>query len=191
MDYVLRPGGGTEVPLLGIEFAPARLEAMQAFLDGHELEIHLDRSQAPRLEGIVTLPGATAHHEKVSVRIRFEVVEGLQDTGSGWRVQIPLTVVNWPPRASSKTFLARVYLDGAAEIHSSFPAGFQRVELPGEEGASVYRVVLPVIPSMLRFTASPTGRTGFTFERAVDLAAVVLLAGFAILGWHRFRRLLA
>ena len=192
MDYLLRPGGSVEVPFTALPFTPAQLTAIRAFHEDRELTVRLDGSQAVRLEGVLLLPVSTAGQETVRVRLRFEVIDGLSAGTSDWQILIPLVVVGWPPvEASPETFVADVSLAGGAEVYRSFPTRSRRVEGSGEDGTNVYRFTLPVIPSVLRLAASTAGRPTFTFERAIDLLAVALLAGLAILGWRRFRGALA
>lgn len=190
MNYFLRPAGATAVGFTSIRFGAARAVNVRAFLGAREVSFRTAADSGERLEGVVELPADRAGAERLQLRLLYEVLpEPEQLTGGPFVVTLPLLVSDWAPsEARPETFQATVYLPVGTSALAAFPTEYARVEsIDRTSEAPAYRFDLPVVPALLRVRAAPGEPPLVTAERAVDLAAVALLVGLAVVGWRRLR----
>lgn len=90
-----------------------------------------------------------------------------------------------PGPSGGDVFSATLRLPEGWSVGDAFPSGLRR----GDDGA--YRVTLPVTPAMLAFRARTDGAWRPGFPLVVDVLTVLVLLGFAAVGWRHLRGLVA
>jgi hypothetical protein len=98
-------------------------------------------------------------------------------------VHVPVLNVALPPEAASPgLFHAELRLPSGWRVAEGFPTG-----LRAAEAADVWTVELAVVPAVVSLRARTDGRWRPALKDLLDVAALVLVAGFSLMGWRHLR----
>ena len=188
IDYTVAgdPGAAT-VPLVGLAFGGARFRDVRATAASlGELDVSLEARTDGRLVGGVALPAGLAAGEPFSFSLSYEIEGATEREGGLTLHRLPILAVGWPPdEALPETFTVEALVADGLTVYESFPSGMRA---SGREGAAQrYRLALPVIPALVSLRTSRGSPPLNTLPRALNLLVIVLLAGFALLGWRHLR----
>jgi hypothetical protein len=174
----MAPGGAVDATAL--EFAGARVEDVRLVGEGRALT--LDRPRP--LAGVVRLPVTTASAPTRSeVTTSYAVSGAVAEKGVRVRGHIPVLSVDLPPEAASPgLFHAELRLPPEWTVVEGFPTSLEATGAPG-----VYAVELAVVPAVLSFRARSDGRWRPGLPALLDVAAVLLIAAFSVVGWRHLR----
>jgi len=194
VDYFLHPEGAGSVPFTALGLGGSRAANVRAFHGETELSFRTesaDREQsARRLEGHVDLPAELREHDRVKLRLRYEVLPQPQAAISHETPLVfPMLVPGWPPEETGPTtFVATIRLPANLRVLDSFPSEYDVLDSPDSARATeAYRFSLPVMPALVRLRAGDENAPRLSAARALDLGAAIVLAALTVYGWRRVR----
>lgn len=187
MSYFLRPEGAETIELMAIRFGGSRVANVRAFVGHREVSFHVDGTGAEWVGARIELGAPVS--ERLPLRLRYEVIPRPDLARDPIDIAVPMLVARWPPSASDpEAFRATVFLPDGIEARATFPSEFEAVEsIDLTSDSNAYRVSLPVVPSLLRFTAGHGPEPFFSAGRGFDLAATAVLLALSVIGWRRLR----
>lgn len=191
VTYDLHLDAGAErIPLLGLHFLAARIEGLEASLDGTALDLEAPREQAdgsPLFSGHLRLPEPVASAGERELILSYDVVDALRAEGGTFDLVVPVLIVDWPPTtAPPDMFSARLSLPEELSISAAFPTVPRSSEV--RDGTRVESFRLQVTPSVVRFRGSVGEGPLLTLGRLVDLGVGLFLLGLVAYGTVRWRR---
>ncbi len=136
------------------------------------------------LVGVVRLPITTGSGPSGPVvATSYAVTGAVTEEGARVRGHIPVLSVDLPPEAATPgLFRAELRLPPDWRVAEGFPTGLDATGTPG-----VYAVDLAVVPAVLSFRARSDGRWRPGLPALLDVAAVLLVAAFSVVGWRHLR----
>lgn len=211
-SYRLRLEAGVErIPLLGLHFLGARIEALEAELDGASLAFETSAvageqgastapgspgaqggssRRSPLFLGDLRLPRPIASSGEHELTLRYEVRDALRRREAAFDLVVPVLVVDWPPTtAPPDMFGARLLMPADHHITSAFPTVDRATEV--RDGARAESFRLQVTPSVIRYRGTVGEPPVLTRGRLVDLGVGLFLLGLLAWGMVRWRRSLA
>lgn len=185
MKYVLRPAGDTIVPLSIVLFDSASVSDLQVGVNGQILPLEaLSGGGASHRSGEIRLSLSLAARDSLPLELIYTVHtrgEYIRE-----RIQVPVLAVTWPPEeARPGTFLATLVTPMGYTAYDPLPSVLR--EIQNEGGAHAYEAALQIVPAMFSFRliegrAPRLGLSGF-----LDIAVLLVLAGFTWIGWRHFK----
>lgn len=130
------------------------------------------------------LPAVPAGSSGVAMaRARYRVDAAAQVVDGVVRGRLPVLAARLlPERTRPELFQAEVRLPPEWVVTEGFPTGLTATGEPG-----VYRVTLPVVPSLVSFRARSDGAWRPGLPAVLDAMAVALLLAFSVVGWRHLR----
>ena len=194
------------IPLSVLVPEPARMNSLQAWLDGRAIPVVLGDDRTGEMEvgtlgaspsiwlrevrghyweGAVALgEGAVRSSDSLSLEISFMVEEAWVEDR---KVILPLVVPRWvPDPPTPRTFLAAVSVPEGFTITGSFPTSVLERPEPGSEER--YRIGLQGVPAMLVLRTAFGAGPLLTLERGLDLFVVLILLAMGLAGLRYLRR---
>lgn len=191
VTYRLHINAGAErVPLLGLHFLGARIEGLEASLDGRALDLEAASDQAdgsPLFSGHLRLPEPVASAGERELILSYDIVDALRVDRGTFDLIVPVLIVDWPPTtAPPDMFGARLSLPEELSISAAFPTVPRSSEV--RDGTRVESFGLQVTPSVVRLRGSVGDAPLLTLGRLVDLGVGLFLLGLVAYGTVRWRR---
>jgi hypothetical protein len=179
LEYVLHgvpPSGGVHVSLL--DFGQAAARDVRVEPGAMSVEVPLVHGVARGGE----LPVDRIAEDGV-VRVRYRIPDAVREEEGELRGHIPVLTVDGPPEETSPDlFQAELRVPAGWTVSEGFPTALSA----GGEGG-VYRVALPVVPSVVSFRARADGAWRPGLPLLLDLTGVGVLLAFAVAGWRHLR----
>lgn len=194
VTYRLRLNAGAErIPLLGLHFLGARIEGLEASMDGTALGLEAAREQvdgSPLFSGHLRLPEPVTSTGERELTLSYDVADALRSDGGAFDLVVPVVIVDWPPTtAPPDMFSARLSLPEELSISAAFPTVRRSSEV--RDGTRVESFRLQVAPSVVRLRGSVGDAPLLTLGRLVDLTVGLFLLGLVAYGTVRWRQSLA
>jgi hypothetical protein len=184
MKYVLRPAGDTVVPLSVVLFDSASVSRLSASVNGQIIPLDDLHGGASHRSGEIRLSLSLAARDSLPLELMYTVHTRGEFTRE--RIQVPVLAVTWPPEeARPGTFIATLITPMGYTAYDPLPSLLREIQNDG--GAHAYEAALQVVPAMFSFRLTEGRAPRIGLSGFIDIAVLVLLAGFTWIGWRHFK----
>jgi len=183
---VVPSAANTPLRLRAIPFFGLVPGGVSASADGTAVPVTLG-SVGERVDGTVTLPRSLPGDRAVQLELRYAVTGAVARDGESLDIRVPVLLLLVTPASSADDFFAaELRVPAGITVTESFPTVPRRHETV--EGEERYALALQVVPSLLRWRGTEGAAPWLSFEAGVDLALIVVILGFALLGARALAR---
>ncbi len=183
LEYVVTAGEAAveTIPVTGLHFGNAglgRIEATTA--DGEPMEVEIEEAASSTTAELIP-PAPVQPGEELRFTLSYEAVQAVSALDDDTNViEIPVLAVPWAPAESrSGVFTARLMLPQGYHFSEGFPSVPESVEQAG--GADVVTYDVLVMPALVRAVATPGPAPFFSYQRVLEIVAVVVAVASAVL----------
>jgi hypothetical protein len=163
-----------------IPFFGLRPAAVTATVDGGGAMVDLAGGDGARLAGTIVPRAGAPVGRAIELVLRYTVVGAVAAEDRRLDVRVPLLLVDAAPASSDDGFFsAELHVPSGIAVVESFPTVPLRQDTA--PAGTRYALVLPAVPSLLRWRATDGPAPLLSFVAGVDLfllALILVLAGF-------------
>ena len=154
----------TSIPFKAICHRKTSLEDITANLNGHNLQIQLNREKYPLITGTLQIPDELPRRELSRLILLYEMEA----------TPVPLLLANWKPKeAKAKVFQANIVLPDDYYIFESFPTVSWERQVSDQ--LSSFTFDLQVIPAWIDWKMQKGSAPFLSFNRIIDLLVITVL----------------
>lgn len=169
-------GAAVPIELLGI--GPATARRVETDRDSHP--VILWPVSGTRRAAALRTPSEWGG-ASYSVTLTYTVEEALEERGERSVFRVPL-VTGPIPTETSEGFDLTLHLPEGWAVLDAFPSGLRT----DDEG--VWTASLSVVPAYVRLNVATDGRWRPGLPHLIDVLTILILGGFALVGWRHLRR---
>ena len=179
--YAVVPAQATDtIGVRAIGFFGLGPTAVAATVDGRDADVDLTGGAGAAFAGTIVPRTDLAVGRAVELVLRYTVVGAATVEERRLDVRVPLLLVDAVPASSDDGFFsAELHVPPGIVVVESFPTVPLRLDTTA--AGSRYALVLPTVPSLLRWRATDGPAPLLSFVAGVDLfllAVILVLAGF-------------
>lgn len=179
--------GGADLEFFAVPFFGLVPMEIDVLVDGTHSDLILAGGSGRALEGTVPSPAVSDGGETLDLELRYRVAQAVLRNGERLDIRLPLVLLRATPASSADDFFrAELSLPEGTTVTESFPV-VPREVVPTASGDR-YSIALQVVPAMLRWRATEGRAPLLSFDAAVDVALLLIIAVMAGFGAQALRR---
>jgi hypothetical protein len=168
------------IPATALAFGGATIASVDAVTaDGEPLEIHAEEG-ARRTTFELVPPAPIGPGEELTFTLSYEAADAVTARDDETDViEVPVLAVTWEPeQARPGVFTATLTLPEGDRYAEGFPSVPSAIEQVGGNEVVSYDMI--VMPALMRAVATTGSPPFFTYQRTLELLAVVIILGGAV-----------